>query len=119
MGVRKNAMILICKILALSSSDLINDIVNSPADASRDSSALKVTARVCDVENGDGDLAVTPNRLDTARPAPVILEDASKAACSAPRDGRLFATPDSRDRLNNGERMRSRSRKCGLVSCIG
>jgi hypothetical protein len=112
LGVRKSAMMLICKILALSSPALINEIVNAPAESSRETIAQKAV-RVFEVDGGDGNLVSTPNRLDTARPAAVSVEDSSK---SAPRDGRLFVTPDSRERVNGSDRIRSRNRKCGLVS---
>ena len=112
-AVRKGAMVLLCKILALSSPNLMGDIVNAPAEQSRDSSFQKTAVR-CD---GEPVTPPTHNRLDKARPSPISPEDA--ASGPAVRDGRLLTTPDSRDRPNGSERMRSRSRKCGLVSyCI-
>ncbi len=102
---------LICKILALSSPNLMSDIVNAPAEQSRESSSQKTAVRC----NGEGVGATPPihGKVDKAMPSPMSPEDAARAP--AVRDGRLIATPDSRDRLNGSERIRSRSRKCGLV----
>jgi hypothetical protein len=113
-AVRKGAMVLLCKILALSSPNMMNDIVNAPAEQNRESSSQKAVAR-CDGEVA-GMTPPTQNRLEKARPSPMSPEDAARGP--AVRDGRLIATPDSRDRLNGGERIRSRGRKCGLVCCL-
>ena len=114
-GVRKSAMNLICKILALSSTELMNDIVNAPADSGRDSSLFKSPSRVLDGDSSDAG-AATPSRLDRIRPAPVSPEDAVRGSASTSRDARVSMTPESRDRVNGSDRIRSRSRKCGLVS---
>ncbi len=105
---------LICKILALSSPNLMSDIVNAPAEQNRDSNSQKTALR-CDGE-GAGVTPPSHKRIENARPPPLSPEDAARGPTV--RDGRLIATPDSRDRLNGGERIRSRSRKCGLVCCL-
>ncbi len=104
---------LICKILALSSPNLMSDILNAPAEQNREPSLQKSTVR-CDGEV----IVVTPptHKLEKARPSPLSPDDAARGP--AVRDGRLMATPDSRDRLNGSERIRSRSRKSGLVGCL-
>ena len=106
---------LICKILALSSPNLMSDILNAPVEQNREPSLQKSAVR-CEGEV----IGVTPpaHNLDKARPSPMSPDDAARGP--AVRDGRLMATPDSRDRLrvNGSERIRSRSRKSGLVGCL-
>ncbi len=113
-AVRKGAIVLICKILALSSPSLMDDIVNAPAEQAREAMSQKAALRF----DGEGANATPPgqHRLDKARPSPMSPEDAAKG--SALRDGRLIVTPDSRERINGSERKRSRSRKCGVVSAF-
>ena len=97
MSVRKSAMTLLCKILSLSSSVLMSDIVNAPAEQIRDQSSHNSVLRDLDAE---------------ALSAPSY-------ASPGPRDVKNL-TPDTREKsVTSHERIRARHRNFGLVLSHG
>jgi hypothetical protein len=90
-GVRKAAMVLICKILALSSSTLMHDIITAPVDQSRETSPQKSVVLLCE----DVGALSSPDRVEQTTATNV--DDSAKGglATPGPRDGK-FNTPESR-----------------------
>ena len=109
MAIRKSAMHLVCKMLAMATSDLMRDVL----DASPDQSFLKSPSQ----NDRDIDVGVS----SSCGPAsPRGREEAVGDGCwPSPGDAReVLTTPQSRERPNGLDRIRLRSRNLGRVRCL-